>query len=160
MRFFLGMSKLNKNYISCIYSIYLIRLGLKGTRSYLPCRKILLPYCKTCLKNTIFHSSILTWSKKSLIQHFFKNNFQNNLPTSHVNHNFCYIKILTCNRLSRIGSVLFPDCFAAFTNCFWDAYRFIGHILNRQSRNFFGGFTGSPASGHTTLLSSTRLETK
>mgnify|MGYP001248269065 CR=1 FL=1 len=69
-------------------------------------------------------------------------------------------KVLTCNRLSRIGSVLFPDCFAAFTNCFWDAYRFIGHILNRQSRNFFGGFTGSPASGHTTLLSSTRLETK
>ena len=69
-------------------------------------------------------------------------------------------EILTCNRLSRTGSVLFPDCFAAFTNCFWDAYRFIGHILNRQSRNFFGGFTGSPASGHTTLLSSTRLETK
>ena len=138
---------------------------MRGTRSYLPCRKILLPYCKKCLKNTnqILTGSLLDFDLINKVLDpgiFKKNNFKNNLPTSHVNHIFCYIKILTCNRLSRIGSVLFPDCFAAFTNCFWDAYRFIGHILNRQSRNFFGGFTGSPASGHTTLLSSTRLETK
>ena len=100
--------------------MHIIRLGLRGTSSYLPLRKY-------CCHDEFTHQS-------------------------------CFLlKILTCNRLSRIGSVLFPDCFAAFTNCFWDAYRFIGHILNRQSRNFFGGFTGSPASGHTTLLTSTRL---
>lgn len=26
-------------------------------------------------------------------------------------------------------------CFAAFQNCFWAEYRFMGHILKRQSRN-------------------------
>lgn len=33
----------------------------------------------------------------------------------------------------------------------------MGLILRRQSRNFLGGVLRSPASGHTTVLSSTRL---
>ncbi len=40
---------------------------------------------------------------------------------------------LTCNLLNNTGSVLPPLCLAAFQNCFWAAYLFIGHIWNRQS---------------------------
>ena len=45
--------------------------------------------------------------------------------------------ILTCSLLIRIGSVrlVLEFCFAALIHCFCAAYRFIGHILNRQSKN-------------------------
>lgn len=84
---------------------------------------------------------------------------------------------LTCNLFSRLVSVFEPMlCFAAFQNCFWAEYLFMGHILNKQSKklihqctvevllsqmlplNFLGGFVRSPAPGHTTHLSSTRLK--
>jgi len=34
---------------------------------------------------------------------------------------------------STVSVVLFPPGFAAFQNCFWAEYLFIGHNLNRQS---------------------------
>ena len=42
----------------------------------------------------------------------------------------------TWSLLRREASVLPPEaelCLAAFQNCFWEEYRFMGHILNRQS---------------------------
>lgn len=42
--------------------------------------------------------------------------------------------ILTCSLLSSTASVvLLAPGFAAFQNCFWAEYRFMGHSLNRQS---------------------------
>lgn len=41
---------------------------------------------------------------------------------------------LTCSLLrSTVSVVLFPPGFAAFQNCFWAEYLFMGHSLNRQS---------------------------
>lgn len=66
---------------------------------------------------------------------------------------------LTCNLFKRLVSVLDPIvCLAAFQNCFCAEYLFMGHILNKQSRNFFGGFIKFPASGQTTHRSSTSLK--
>lgn len=68
---------------------------------------------------------------------------------------------LTWSLLIRLASVFpFPLCLAAFQNCFWAEYLFMGHIFIRQSLNFFGGFWRSPASGQTTVRSSTKLERK
>lgn len=77
--------------------------------------------------------------------------------TDRLNH----LKLLTCNRFSKLVSVFVVVlCFAAFQNCFWAEYRFIGHILIRQSRNFSGGSFKSPAPGQTTTRSSTKLYKK
>lgn len=98
------------------------------------------------------------------------------LPSSFLfSESFCFFSISAawCRRFSKLVSLFAAPppppppplppfafcelCLAAFQNCFWAEYRFMGHILMRQSRNFFGGLFRLPASGHTTVRSSTKL---
>jgi hypothetical protein len=68
---------------------------------------------------------------------------------------FNFPEKLTCNRRNKFASVFV--CLAVFQDCFCAEYRFIGHILSKQSRNFTGGAVRSPALGFTTVRSSTKL---
>lgn len=58
---------------------------------------------------------------------------RNKIPSRRHKPEMLHIE-LTCNLLSStVSVVLFPPGLAAFQNCFWAEYLFIGHNLNRQS---------------------------
>ena len=129
------------------------------------------PYISCTLSRSVFSPPLLhatsagVWLQCAVIWSLFHNfsNITHETRSTHHHESHLWLlwpSLLTWSLLSKTGSVLSVDFLAASQNCFWEAYLFMGQILNRQSLNFLGMLVRSPDSGQTTHRSSTRLERK